>query len=79
MSHTISTDELITLHCAFRYALGRKTYVVSSVVNQILSKWDVLPLVDKRIFKEDILKAISVHKAGMEQDIKEWRRVLDAR
>lgn len=37
-----NNDLKILLNCAFRYALGRNTYVVGVVVNEILNHWDEL-------------------------------------
>lgn len=49
-------NELIVLTCAFRYALGRSSYVVSAVVDEIHKKWDLLDLKDKALFVDEIVE-----------------------
>jgi hypothetical protein len=70
-------DKQIILSCAFRYALGRKTYVVSSVVNEILKHWDEFPKGKKEIYCREIKEAIKEKRAGMDCDVKQWKRVLE--
>ena len=44
----------ITLSCAFRYALGSMTYVVSEVVDDILTNWDGISDKAKELFVKEI-------------------------
>lgn len=64
------------LLCAFRYALGRKTYVVSGIADQLIRNWDDLGYLQDQICKE-IDEAIAANTAGMEMDVKVWQRVLE--
>lgn len=70
-------DERITLLCAFRYSLGRMTYVVSSVINQIIKNWNGLKDSEKSLIKKEINEAITQGHAGMNMDINQWRRILE--
>jgi hypothetical protein len=63
--------------CAFRYALGRSTYVVAEIVEYLADNWDEVPNYDKQIIKKEIRKAILNNKAGMLQDIRLWKEILD--
>jgi len=72
-----SVDDRILLSCAFRYALGRRTYVVSSVVKTILDNWDKLQEHERLRFKKEILE----HKEtwgnlGDNYDEENWDRIL---
>ena len=75
----ITLDDRITLRCAFRYALGRKTYVVSSVVDTILDNWKSLPDIEKEAYKKEIRN----HERewgdlGDKCDKEEWNKILEA-
>jgi len=70
----ISND---TILAAFRYALGRQTYIVSSVVEDILKNWDNIDNNLKNLIKKEIEEAIEQNRAGMECDIKEWKKILN--
>lgn len=60
---------------AFRYALGRKTYVVMDTVNLLLREWDRLGIMQDRIC-EEIKEAIDSGRSGMEMDVAQWSRIL---
>lgn len=71
-------DKEILISCAFRYALGRRTYVVGSVVETILANWDHLSSQTKVRFVQEIRE----HKkqwgdVGMECDEREWQKIID--
>lgn len=67
----------ITLYCAFRYALGSRTYVVSSVVEDIIKNWDNISNKDRAGFKREIKLAIKEGRAGMQMDINEWNKIIE--
>lgn len=72
----ISLDDEIIISCAFRYCLGRMTYVVSTMCNKLKEVYDVLP--DNT--KERISKEIQEYQdkyglAGMEFDNDEWNKI----
>lgn len=66
------------LSCAFRYALGRRTYIVSTVVSEILNNWEQInPHVLER-FKKEILEHKEVYKEiGMACDEQEWMSIVN--
>jgi hypothetical protein len=67
--------ELILL-AAFRYALGRKTYMVSAVVDYLWVQWyDISGKLRTQIQKE-IRQAIDSGNAGMDMDVKQWEKLL---
>lgn len=72
----IHVDQEILFY-AFRYALGRKTYVVGDVVNNLINNWVLLePLTRKQLVNE-VSQAIENNEAGMKQDVQEWQKILD--
>jgi hypothetical protein len=76
VEETLSLDQEIVLFCAFRYALGRKTYVVSSVCNELMRVEHLLPW----DFKYRTVKEIQEHQdefgeAGMACDNDEWEYI----
>ena len=71
-------EDRLVLLCAFRYALGRRTYVVSEMVHEIISNWDRIRTQDKEIIKRDI----NAHKElygdlGDTCDEEEWNKILE--
>lgn len=65
------------IFCAFRYALGRSTYVVSVVVQEIIKEWNNLHSQTKRNIKTEINEAIDNNYIGMDIDEKEWLKILN--
>ena len=63
--------------CTFRYALGRSTYIVSEVVDELIEHWDEFKVWERDMMVNDIKHAIKLGVAGMEMDVKEWQRVLE--
>lgn len=59
---------------AFRYALGRKTYVVSETVGVLIDQWDRLGHAQDIILKE-IQDAIDAGTSGMEMDVVQWMKI----
>ena len=72
----ITVDENI-LFWAFRYALGRKTYVVGDVSNEIINQWDNLSQTFQRLTHKEISEAIEKDLVGMSIDKDCWRKVLN--
>lgn len=69
-------DEEIVLSCAFRYALGRMTYVVSSVCSQLQKNYYKLPDSTKeRISKEIQEYQDEFGPAGMDFDNAAWNKI----
>ena len=72
----MNKDDMI-LFCAFRYALGRQTYIVSLIADEIVERWNTLDSRDHEQYKKEINEAIEASRAGADMDIKQWQRVLD--
>lgn len=72
----MNTDNQIVLDCAFRYALGRKSYVTDAVSGIIIDCWDALPQERKDGYVRDIKEAIKNNEIGMESDKLSWQRIL---
>ena len=65
------------LFFAFRYALGRKTYVVSQVSDHIIKHWDEIPTKDQIQMKEEIREAMRMGRSGWLVDQDAWERILE--
>lgn len=63
---------------AFRYALGRRTYAVNDVATYIINHATEIHARDRETMRREILDAIERGQAGMECDVEDWRRVVDA-
>ena len=67
----------ILLFCAFRYALGRQTYVVSTVADIIKANWDHMPQSRRNMFRKEIEEAIEKGYAGsVNIDVPDWLSVI---
>jgi hypothetical protein len=66
----------ILLCCAFRYALGRRTYVVGTLVDILKSNWGNIPKSRREMFKKEIREAIKYNMCGSKYDIEEWEEIL---
>ena len=68
----------ILLFCAFRYALGRQTYVVSVITEIIKFNWDHMHPNRKELSKKEIREAVDKGRAGSELiDVPEWKSILE--
>lgn len=65
------------LLCAFRYALGRRTYVVEECCDWLVKYWDCLPVQWQKQIHEDIKHAIRYDMAGAEMDVDSWSKILE--
>lgn len=70
-------DFSVLVFCAFRYCLGRMTYITSTMSELILKYWDKIEDRDRHIIKKEIQEAIANGTAGMEMDIEQWQRILE--
>ena len=68
-------DESILFYAA-RYALGRKTYAVRDVVENLLNNWDDMTSRTKLAIMEEINKAIQEDRAGMQMDVACWMKII---
>jgi len=69
----MSTDEDITIVCAFRYALGRQTYVVSSVANEVKRLAQQISIKSRHLIIREIKEAVDAGHAGHQMDVDEWQ------
>jgi len=67
----------ILLFCAFRYALGRQTYVVGTIADIIKANWAHMPQSRRNMFRKEIEEAIEKGYAGsVNIDVPEWMSIL---
>lgn len=73
-----SDNDRLILWSAFRYALGRMTYIVDVVAGEIKRNAHRLDSLDKKKMCDEIEEAISRGEAGQNCDIAVWQSVVDA-
>ena len=67
----------ILLFCAFRYALGRQTYVVGAIADIIKANWNHMPASRRAFYKKEINEAVEMGFAGSELiGVPEWKSIL---
>lgn len=71
-------NEDIAIVCAFRYALGRMTYVVDSVASEIERNIERISTKSLRLIKKEISDALVKNMAGMKMDGDRWHTCLVA-
>ncbi len=64
------------LFYAFRYALGRMTYAVSTVSGELINNWHRISDHTKELIIDEINKAIKSDNAGAKCDVVRWKSVL---
>jgi hypothetical protein len=70
-------DQDILLFCAFRYALGRQTYVVGAIADIIKANWGHMPQSRRDMFRKEIEEAIEQGYAGsVNIDVPCWMSIL---
>jgi len=62
---------------AFRYALGRRTGVVGTVVDHLKEHWSELADHTQVQIKREIKIAIREKRAGMSCDVKNWKEIIE--
>jgi hypothetical protein len=77
MEQVPTRDLQMMLLSAFRYSLGRTTYMSSVCVEWLTKWWGILPEDYKRQIHDDINRAIKLKIAGNECDIIEWKKLLE--
>jgi len=65
------------LICAFRYCLGRCSYVVSDMADHLLNVWDTIVPFYQDLIKREIKNAIERNMAGTDMDVQTWQNLLD--
>ena len=71
------TNPRLILISAFRYALGRSTYMPSVIVGELIRNWDALSSIDRKQIQDDIRWAVERDMAGMDCDVREWKKILE--
>jgi hypothetical protein len=69
-------DNLMVI-AAFRYCLGRRTYIVSDCVAWLREIWPLLVSRDKRLIKKEVDEALSAGRAGDHCDRDEWIKIME--
>jgi len=64
------------LFYAFRYALGRMSYCVHTVANEIIGNWEGIDVYTQLQIQAEIITAIQDGRAGMKMDVESWEQVL---
>lgn len=72
-----TVSERTLLICAFRYALGRRTYVSSMLCEAITHAWPDLEVGHKLLFQREIRDAIERDMAGDACDVAGWQKLLE--
>ncbi len=62
---------------AFRYCLGRRTYIVSSCTDWLIYYWPKFDDNTKKIIVGEIQEALDKGYAGDQCDIQSWLKVLE--
>ena len=74
----ITQEDLRTLLISsFRYALGRRTYIVKDTINIIKKHHAALSQGDNFDLILDIKRAIKNDLAGMDCDVRDWLGLVD--
>jgi len=67
-------DEMLL--CAFRYCLGRRTYMVNICVENIIKNWNKIGSRLKEILHKEIRQAQSRNQLGDPCDAMDWEKIL---
>lgn len=65
-----------TILAAFDYAIGRKTYVVSSVVRDLQDNYELLTSKSRQYMIKEIERRWEVNELGHDIDKQHWLRLL---
>lgn len=76
MNKKLKLDEGI-LFLAFRYAIGRTTYVVSEVVETVIEQWDFVSKQFKELIIKEIKQELSSNDMMMDMDVRDWTKILN--
>lgn len=60
---------------AVRYALGRRSYVVSETAQTVMNVWEALPETTRAVIVRDVKDEIA-HPGGMDMDTQTWLDLL---
>jgi hypothetical protein len=72
------SDKWLALMCIFRYSLGRKTYMASHAVSEILSNWNTLDSHSRKQIGREILEHERMFgNLGDDCDRQQWYKIID--
>lgn len=63
------TDSELILLCAFRYALNRRSYIVSFVIENIVNNWEHINIYKKQLIKREIVES--------KYNLSDWNVILN--
>lgn len=71
-------DKLLVFICAFRYSLGRMTYVPGAIVDLIHHNWEFFDEGTKKLFAKEIMEHKELYgKIGMNFDEAYWMTIVE--
>ena len=70
----MNKDDLLI--CAFRYCLGRMTYVVSDMSHHIEKEWKTICEPFQKLIEREIRYSLKMNAAGMQEDRESWEKLL---
>lgn len=73
----LTTLNVLTV-CSFRYALGRRTYIVNDIASFIINNIKQMQNRTLRLVVREILEAIDHDRLGDDCDKRDWQNVLQA-
>lgn len=65
-----------TLLCAFRYAIGRQSYVVGNVIRDLSENAELLSSNTRQMMIQEINRRWKINELGHEQDRRQWVNLL---
>ena len=71
-----STDGSLMVIAAHRYALGRSSYLVGSVIDSMSRHWSMLAVSTRNVILRDTAEALLRGEVGMDQDKRAWWHLL---
>ena len=76
MINNFGRDNLMVI-AAFRYCLGRRTYIVSDCVAWLKEIWPLLEDRDRRLIKKEVDESLAMNRAGDSCDKDEWIKIME--
>ncbi len=76
MTITSDMNDQLMAMAAFRYCLGRRSYIVSCCQEWLLQHWSQLDENSRHVILRDICEALADGNAGMKMDERSWRITL---
>lgn len=61
---------------AFRYCLGRQSYIVGSCVSWLIEYWEEIDPNTKKIILEETIDCLNKGLAGDNCDVEQWKKLV---